>query len=153
MKMNKDLEAKIEERKKDAMDRNIAFKADAIAKHKGKTEHGVYVGDKAFEDIVFQDLISNTFRIESYTRWPVDIRDGGYEEHNIFIYYLRGGLPGREVFREVNGEIYIYRPNHSWENQLDELYLRVLKEGKDEKKVEMKQEEAIEADLRNRFEL
>lgn len=147
--MNKNLEARIEERKKDAMDREIAFKGSVIAK-KGVCVRGCSnIFGKFIETYKFRNKQS---LIMTYTIWPTDIRDGGYEEDRIAIYDSRSNIPGGNVFCQVNGEILVYRPDGRWEHELDILYNQLLSEEKakaerDDKKLE----EAEEADLKKRF--
>lgn len=147
--MGKSLEELIENRKKDAIDRKIAFKASVIAKKK-PCEYGCSnIFGKFIETHKFRN---KQYLMMTYTRWSTDIRDGDYEEDIITIYDNRSSIRGGNVFYQVNDEILVYRPDGRWEHELDILYNKLLSEEEAKAEGETKRlEEAEDADLRGRF--
>lgn len=143
--MNKDLEAKIEERKKDAMERRgIASKASSIACNYGTFKSGLDEG-RASEKSLFKN---QDFIIGSYSLWSSNIKDGGYDT-NVYIVDLKSnGCP--TVFIQKNSEVEIYIPNISnWLDRFVNLYNQLCVEP--EKEEAKKKVESEETEIRRRF--
>jgi len=138
----KTIEELVEERRKDATERKIAYKAKMIAREIGEYHQGLKRG-KAFVRRCFR---CREFEIDSFTSWPDDRRNGGYEFDLITVLYRRNY---KEVFCQCNGEIETYIPGSDWLGELDELFKRTptAKQLEDPQK----QKEKKEADLRRRF--
>ena len=104
--MDKDLEAKIKERKKLAGDKKIVIKADSVAKYVGSLTNS-WTGHLNSEKV--------TETIEIYT----------FSDKNLKI-VSEGGLTkiaykGQDVFKERYTEVEKYIPG-AWERKLDDLY-------------------------------
>ena len=146
--MDKDLEAKIAERKKDAEDRNIAGKAREIALKLGdhtETGEGLDCFGKAYKIGIFHN---QKFEICSKSNWTSDIQDGGYKLDIIWIKYHMSNIP-EDVFVQNNGEIVMYCPNSEWLREFESLYNHLFIET--EKAAREKESKEEEADLRKRF--
>lgn len=119
--MDKTLEAKIEERKKQAKDRQIHEKARDIAKYLGQGYETTDERQYTFEGSDL--LIMDDFKV-------VHGSDGSMAGFGTNIYYK-----GEQVYKDGGGQIYSYIPGR-WEETFNKLYSKAEKARKKKEKEE-----------------
>lgn len=131
------LEAKINERRKQAKDRRIREKAAVIAKYLGNGHETTDEGEYTFKGSNF--LIKDNYKV-------YHDHDGPMAGFGTNIYYK-----GQQVYDEGGGQIYSYIPG-DWEKTLNQLYSKAekakgqkereeksrLKKGQEKKEEELK---------------
>lgn len=133
--MNKSLESKIEERKKQAEKRKVHTKALMAARCLGE-EHYHRTEDGSFEQTTytFKDgnfLITNEYSISHGHDGDMGGGSTRIDYHN------------KTVFHEAGAGILSYIPGEDWEKKLNKLYNTAIKVNKQQAQEEAKKREAL----------
>jgi hypothetical protein len=139
---DKTLDALVEQRKKEAADKNLFFKAKVIALNLGHGQESRDDTEKGYNDGEF------TIGYKDGIDWG---SDGGMPYSSLTVIYK-----GREVFKEGLWSLECYIPGpETWEPRFEELYAKAEQAGERKKNdataLQAQQEENARAEKARRF--
>lgn len=151
--MNKDLEAKIEERKQEAIRKKLYERVKFIGEILGDHRKEYMSDDGAFfEDRMHHEVNTGTLYID----YNEDIHMWGHKDESVLVKEnnAKGDFLFRAYFEPNTLEIKVYIPG-KWEKKLDELYNKALavskQRTKEEKEKQRKREAEKEAKKRKKW--